>query len=97
MRLGTLERRRGTGCSVQKRERELSDERGEAVGAPPTRFLCGPQLCCCFGPRNETLPANNPTRVSILPDDPALTGDFRGLSLTPEAIRPRQVSTWFPR
>ena len=37
-----------------------------ANGALPTRFLCGPQLCCFLGLRNETLPANNPTRVLIL-------------------------------
>lgn len=62
---------------------------GEAAGTPPTRFLCGPQLCCFFGPRNETLPANNPTRVLIFADDPALTGGLRGLCFTPEAVRPR--------
>ena len=59
----------------REREREPFGRRGEAVETPPTRFLCGPQLCCFFGPRNETLPANNPTRVLIFADDPALTGE----------------------
>ena len=44
----------------RERERELA-RHGEADGTPPTHFLCGPQLCCFHGPRNETLPANNPT------------------------------------
>lgn len=59
----------------REKEREPFGRRDEAVETPPTRFLCGPQLCCFFGPRNETLPANNPTRVLIFADDPALTGE----------------------
>lgn len=52
-----------------ERWREIEGERKrerKANGAPPTRFLCGPQLCCFLGLRNETLPANNPTWVLIL-------------------------------
>jgi len=45
---------------------ERESERKRANVALPTRFLCGPQLCCFLGPRNETLPANNPTQVLIL-------------------------------
>ncbi|KOX79492.1 Segmentation protein paired [Melipona quadrifasciata] len=62
----------------RQKERELA-RHGGADGTPPTRFLCGPQLCCFHGPRNETLPANNPTRVLIFADDPALTGGPRWL------------------
>lgn len=64
-----LSRERGKEESERRRDGECGERgsgRKKANGALPTRFLCGPQLCCFLGLRNETLPANNPTRDLIL-------------------------------